>query len=251
MLLTEHVNFDAMIRDHVGAEDAGTGVFGSLHHTKNDLKPKAHRKKLMDPGDWVDEEEYDDPEYMKDREIHQDGLEAYLKGSPFEKYFFSLGSKFGSEFSDPDYRVVGNMKGLIRIMEDVDTPSLLDLKEVLKPQSVKVRLYILRALGLAAMDEGYGGQPGRSDPYLKIELGKFMYDGRDDHFDDLTDVDFYTYVGLNTEIPGTGILKIHCYDYDDFGGGEAWDRSHAATPPQPTTPLYRAPPHHPHTARPA
>ena len=65
---------------------------------------------------------------------------------------------------------------------------------------IKVRLYILRALKLAAMDEGWGDQPGRSDPYLGIELGKHVYDGRDQHFDDLVDVDFYTYIGLNTEI---------------------------------------------------
>ena len=122
------------------------------------------------------------------REIFDDELEIHLKGSPFETYEFNLGSKFGSEFVDPDFRVVGKMKvpthtrthsdqyivhihpfpcshaptasltysqGLIRLMKDENEPSLLNLKEVLKPQSVKVRLYILRAIGLAAMDAGW------------------------------------------------------------------------------------------------
>ena len=86
-------------------------MFGALHHTKNDLKPKAVRKKVTDPGEWVDEEEYDEPAYMKDRELYQEELETVLPGSPFETYEFSLGSKFGSEFADPDYRIVGKMKG--------------------------------------------------------------------------------------------------------------------------------------------
>ena len=98
----------------------------------------------------------------------------------------------GAALHHPTPNPTTNAARLIRIMDNVDEPALLDLKEVLKPQSVKVRLYILRAIGLAAMDEGYGGKPGRSDPYLKIELGKHLYDGRDLHFDDLTDVDFYT-----------------------------------------------------------
>ena len=51
IVLTEHVNFDEMIRPHVGQEDAGTGVFGSLHHTKNKFCPKK-RKKNLDPGEW-------------------------------------------------------------------------------------------------------------------------------------------------------------------------------------------------------
>ena len=43
---------------------------------------------------------------------------------------------------------------------------------LLQPKGYKVRLYVLQALNLTPMDIGLGGRPGKSDPYLKISLGK-------------------------------------------------------------------------------
>ena len=35
-------------------------------------------------------------------------------------------------------------------------------------QSYRLRLYCLRATNLTPMDMGFGGRPGKSDPYLKV-----------------------------------------------------------------------------------
>lgn len=34
--------------------------------------------------------------------------------------------------------------------------------------SYKLRLYVLAATNLTPMDMGFGGRPGKSDPYLKV-----------------------------------------------------------------------------------
>lgn len=41
-----------------------------------------------------------------------------------------------------------------------------------QPRGYKVRLYVLQALNLTPMDLGIGGRPGKSDPYLRVKLGK-------------------------------------------------------------------------------
>lgn len=41
-----------------------------------------------------------------------------------------------------------------------------------QPKTYKVRLYVLQALNLTPMDVGVGGRPGKSDPYLRVRLGK-------------------------------------------------------------------------------
>ncbi|CAN0416970.1 unnamed protein product, partial [Scytosiphon promiscuus] len=46
------------------------------------------------------------------------------------------------------------------------------LNELLLPKGYKLRLYCLQALNLTPMDMGIGGRPGKSDPYLKVKLGK-------------------------------------------------------------------------------
>lgn len=46
------------------------------------------------------------------------------------------------------------------------------LKDLLKPKVCVVRLYLLEAINLNPMDMGFGGRPGKSDPYVKVTLGK-------------------------------------------------------------------------------
>ena len=54
-----------------------------------------------------------------------------------------------------------------------------NFKELLgEPKKYKVRCYVMRALGLAPMDEGWDGSPGKSDPYLRANLGKKTYDNQ-------------------------------------------------------------------------
>lgn len=59
-------------------------------------------------------------------------------------------------------------------MHDAPTPllPLLSFVSCLQPHAYKVRLYVLQALNLTPMDLGIGGRPGKSDPYLKVSLGK-------------------------------------------------------------------------------
>jgi hypothetical protein len=47
-----------------------------------------------------------------------------------------------------------------------------------------VRLYVMRGIGLAAMDEGWGGRPGKSDPYIKASIGKSVYNNRPNYIED-------------------------------------------------------------------
>ena len=75
-----------------------------------------------------------------------------------------------------------------------------------KPRPYKVRLYVLRGKGLAAMDVGWGGRPGKSDPYLKATIGKNKYDGRKLRIEDSVDPDFYTCIELDAELPGAPLV---------------------------------------------
>ena len=50
------------------------------------------------------------------------------------------------------------------------------LSSSFQPKGYKVRLYVLQALNLTPMDIGIGGRPGKSDPYLRISLGKQVRD---------------------------------------------------------------------------
>ena len=80
----------------------------------------------------------------------------------------------------------------------------------MSPQKYKIRFYALQALGLAAMDLGIHtyintyihtctnininvlsdiyGKPSKSDPYLKISLGKNKFNDRENAVDDVTNV---------------------------------------------------------------
>jgi hypothetical protein len=93
----------------------------------------------------------------------------------------------------------------------------INLETLLKPQSYKVRLYVLMARGLTPMDVGWNGRPGKSDPYLFVQLGKEQFNGRDKYVDDAVEVEFHTMIELNAELPGAGQLVIKVNDYDTFG----------------------------------
>ena len=68
--------------------------------------------------------------------------------------------------------MTAKFKGIVRVVDGHQTPpSLFDLNALLRPQGTKVRLYVLRAVQLAAMDTDMWGRPGKSDPYLKVGCG--------------------------------------------------------------------------------
>lgn len=66
------------------------------------------------------------------------------------------------------------------------------------------------------MDIDIFGKPAKSDPYLRVHLGKDSFDDREHAVDDATDVDLYKLVEFNAELPGTSQLTIELMDKDDF-----------------------------------
>lgn len=73
---------------------------------------------------------------------------------------------------------------------------------------------------LASMDPPnlLTGEPGRSDPYLVLKLGKTVINERKNYVEDVNEVDLFKCYEFDTVIPGDPTLKISCYDYDTFGG---------------------------------
>jgi len=90
----------------------------------------------------------------------------------------------------------------------------------MKPKAYKVRLYCLRATNLAAMDKDIFGRPAKSDPYIRVTLGKFKFDDREHAQDDMTDVDLYQVVEINAELPGSSQLTVEIMDKDTIGSDD-------------------------------
>ena len=181
---------DLMIK-RLGEKDTGTGIFSALHHVpegdneliqkQKDIEEKRLRKKrradararALALGQVVDnnndeEEDEEEPKYMKGRDKLQSELEGVMTGTPFDTIDLALGSTLAQGFMDPDWRIVGKFKGLIRVMNNGKQECLFNLQQVLKPAPVKVRVYVLRGLGLAKKDFDMTGRPATSDPYLKV-----------------------------------------------------------------------------------
>lgn len=70
------------------------------------------------------------------------------------------------------------------------------------------------------MDKDIHGRPLKSDPYLRISLGKTVFNDRPNAINDATDVDLYKLVEFNAELPGTSQLTIEVMDKNDFGSDE-------------------------------
>jgi Ca2+-dependent lipid-binding protein len=61
---------------------------------------------------------------------------------------------------------------------------------------------------------------GKSDPYLKLQIGKFKINDRKNHIDDVVDPEFYRRFDLVTTLPGASRLKISAMDYDKFSSDD-------------------------------
>eukprot|EP00602_Paraphysomonas_sp_CaronLab_P003319 CAMPEP_0185019240 /NCGR_PEP_ID=MMETSP1103-20130426/1865_1 /TAXON_ID=36769 /ORGANISM="Paraphysomonas bandaiensis, Strain Caron Lab Isolate" /LENGTH=1852 /DNA_ID=CAMNT_0027549443 /DNA_START=18 /DNA_END=5573 /DNA_ORIENTATION=+ len=221
VLTQEPLDLDKFIKQRINEDDFGAGVFGALTHLE---LPEygGKRKKTADDFfteiDW--EEEVDEPpKYMVNRPVLKSELEEELKTTPFESYFLTRGQT-NHPILGNTLKIVGKFKGLIRVMLNEDEPPLLNLEQLLKPQGYKIRLYVLRGTNLTPMDIGFGGRPGKSDPYLKVKLGKEKFDDRENAIDDVTDVDFYKLVEFNAELPGFSQLVISVMDKDDIGSDD-------------------------------
>jgi hypothetical protein len=157
----------------VAEVDTGAGVFGALVH----IKVKDGRSKMSKAEqafatnlDYNEDDSELPPAWMLGRKKLESDLETELRSSPFETYDLFRGKVHGVLGST--FKVVGKFKGLIRVTEDTATPLL--PKEVMdmliKPRPYKIRLYVLRAIGLAKKDFNLDGSPAPSDPYLKVKL---------------------------------------------------------------------------------
>lgn len=222
VLTQEPLSIEGYLKSRVNNEDTGAGVFGALSHLElPEYGGKKRKKALTDFFETVDfdeEEEVKPPKYMINRDVHDCELEEVLKTTPFETYPLTRGQVnglFGSTL-----KVVGKFKGLIRVMMNKDEPPLIPLDQLLKPQGYKVRLYALKASSLTPMDLDVFGKPGKSDPYLKVQLGKQLFDDCDNAIDDVTEADFYRLIEFNAELPGTSQLVISVMDKDDIGSDD-------------------------------
>jgi hypothetical protein len=235
-------------------DDTGAGVFGALKHVNresgqvlkdakdatNELeeqkqaqkeKKRMSKKKSSKPPRssmisttnddkevWEDEVD-EPPKYMLNRKKLPSELEEELTTCPFQTFTFHLGQ-------GKDRKEVGILKGLIRVMDREDDgldangdhphPSGFDLKTLLKPKQYTIRLYVLRGLNFTPMDVGYGGRQGKSDPYLKVKLGKEVFDDRKNYHNDTVNADFYQCIELHSTLPGAGLLEVNVMDYDMF-----------------------------------
>jgi hypothetical protein len=195
------------------ANDSGTGVGIDGEASAASAKEK-------------DEDENKPPAWKVGRVQLDSELEQILGGSPFEIFDLKLGhtpSKFGGLFSrttqraQTKTRVTGRFKGLVRVMLNEDEQPLFDLKRLLQPSHYLIRCYCLHSKQLNPMDTGFGGRPGKSDPYLKLKLGKETFNDRKNYALNATDVDHYQLVELKATLPGAARLEIKVMDYDMFG----------------------------------
>eukprot|EP01034_Spumella_vulgaris_P027083 gene27083-33756_t len=219
----EPVSIDQYMRGRINEDDTGAGVFGALNHI--DMEGTSKRKKkpedaFTDP-DWAQDDTDQPPEWSVGRKRLEAELEADLETTPFETYPLTRGqvnSIFGSTL-----KVVGKLKGLVRVIMNKDEEPLLGkdlMEQLMSPKKYKIRLYVLRGVGLAKMDVDMFGKPSGSDPYLIVKLGKDVFNDRVNAVDDVTEVDFYKMIEFDAELPGTSQLTVEVMDKDTIGSDD-------------------------------
>jgi len=221
----EPPSVDSYINQRKTEVDSGAGVFGGLQHItiKGGTKEEKEANVFSDP-DWTQDDGDLPPDWSIGRVKMDSELETDFKTTPFETYEFVRGKqgKSGKLFGH-SFKVVGKLKGLVRVMESENDPPMFpqDIMDMLlKPKAYKVRLYVLRATNLTGMDLDMFGNIAKSDPYLKVTLGKFCHNDRKNAVDDVTDVDIYQMIEINAELPGTSQLQIELMDKDTIGSDD-------------------------------
>ncbi len=222
----EPVSVEGYIKERVALEDSGAGVFGALNHINVDgssKKKKRPEDAFSDP-DWEGDPDSGDqpPAWAIGRKKLAAELEAEFKTTPFETYSLTRGKVNG--FLGSKIKVVGRLKGLVRVVEQkelIEQDPLLPkdlMNQLLKPKSYAVRLYVLKGVNLEAVDRDIFGNAENSDPYLKITLGKQVFDDRKNAVNDVTNVDFYKLITFDTELPGISQLNVNVMDKNVIGG---------------------------------
>lgn len=215
----EAPNVAEFVKARMNKEETGAGVFGALRHINvvGQKKKSTFDDAFGDP-DWSQDDSDQPPAWSIGRKTLEAELEEEFKTTPFETYPLTRGNPngpFGSTL-----KTVGKFKGLIRVMRHADDAPMFPkeiMQDLFKPKLYKVRLYCLRGVSLAKMDIGVTGKPESSDPYLMVKLGKFKYNDVENAVEDATDVDFYKYIEMDAELPGTSQLQISVMDKDIIG----------------------------------
>lgn len=163
----------------------------------------------MDGRDW----------WITDREGEE--LENYLKVKALETYPLYRSVLTRPSLLKPKrVRVqlaAGVFKGLITVTEchkKKGTPSkrvseLLDMERLKEPQSLVVRVYVLRGSNLQSKDLN-----GYSDPYLRLKLGKEIISDRAHYRKKTLNPDFFRMFAFDTVLPGPSQLEIAVWDHD-------------------------------------
>lgn len=222
----EPASVDQYIQERVANDDTGAGVFGALNHI--DFKGSNRKKKSMgeafaDP-DWNEDDGDQPPSWKVNRKVLDAELELELKTTPFETYSLTRGQVNG--FLGSKVKVVGRLKGLVRVIRDkieIDSDPLLPAKlmeQLLKPKKYVVRLYALRAFGLEEMDFDMFGNKAKSDPYIRVKLGKKIFDDRQNALQDTLEADLYKTIEFETELPGVSQLNVEIMDQDIIGSDD-------------------------------
>lgn len=102
-----------------------------------------------------------------------------------------------------------------RLFEQVHSeqvPFPIDIKELIRPKAVTVRLYVIKAEGLAALDGG-----NSSDPYLYARLGDTEFSCRDEVVKGTLKPYFGRCFQFETLLPGPTQLQLAVYDWDLVG----------------------------------
>jgi hypothetical protein len=194
------------------------GWFSFVWGPKHLLRQTPVPSRLTDTGAEDDLSDYEEPpEWMEGRREETCELEAVHDCHPFQTFSvlsrnspgFLLSSFFSTqEASSP--RVVGKVKGYIRILQEEATLPFFDLKDFMLPSSFLIRLYVLNVKGL---------HPHNQDdvnPYLKIKLGKEKLKFRHEAYDDSPDPDFFKTIEIKSPLPGASQLHVEVWDKNRF-----------------------------------
>merc|ERR1712154_440782 len=154
----------------------------------------------------------DVPDYMVGRKKIDDELEDEVSMTPFMEIPIFTG-QMNSKINN--YRKVGYFKGLMEITETKHSSELkskhkINIKELLSPKNLFIRLYILRGIRLTPKDSD-----GSCDPYLIIKFGKkHKISTRGRYIKNTLYPEFYEAFEIPCSIPGCSKLEISVWDWD-------------------------------------
>lgn len=190
------------------------------HAGKAEILSSRSRDKGQPAGD-DDLFESKPPPYMHGRDwwIKEHGgeeLEKFLKAKALETYELHRSVLIRpSLLKRKRVRIevkAGVFKGLIRVTEKKNKAkerSLLDVERLREPQSLVVRIYVLRATNLQSKDAN-----GYSDPYLRLKLGKQVISDRANYKKKTLNPSFFKMFSFNAELPGPSQLDVGVWDHD-------------------------------------